>query len=207
MTVLKARNAPRTFSVSLICSMAFLSLAPSETRADSITGSTITFVSKDKVPGTAMKIDFQDTSTKTITADEFKRTSGKFLFINTFKDQTVTDLDVRFSVNQKFVITAGFNNTEFFNTTTCGPEPKPRQPCNPMTVLITAGGTAHGLSPQQTEGATFATGVTYTPAVNGDLFTITPSIPEPRSFLLLGTGLAGLALWRKSHSAKRRRRT
>jgi hypothetical protein len=141
----------------------------------------------------------ENTNPVAVTLTDFKNAKGKFIFKNTFQDQTIKDLEFSFSVAQTFNISAGFMNSNVFDTTTCPGK------CNTTMVTVSATGTATGLSPQQTVGVVFAN-ETYKPGANDVLFTVTPSLrsPEPSSLILFGIGLAGLALWQCKRSSLNR---
>jgi PEP-CTERM motif len=187
-------SAPVLLKVLLACSLAFSFLSVREARADSIivADPTITFKPSDTVIG-GKSIDLENTNPVAVTLTDFLNAKGKFIFKNTFQDQTIKDLKFSFSVAQTFNISAGFMNSnvfDVFDTTTCPGN------CNTTMVTVSATGTATGLSPQQTVGVVFAN-ATYTAGANDVLFTVTPSlssVPEPTSLVLFSIGLAGLAL-------------
>jgi hypothetical protein len=165
--------APVFLKVLLACSFASLFLTVREGRADSIVvDPTITFKPSDTVSGGKL-MDLENTNPVAVTLTDFKNAKGKFIFKNTFQDQTIKDLEFSFSVAQTFNISAGFMNSNVFDTTTCPGT------CNTTMVTVSATGTATGLSSQQTVGVVFAN-KTYKRGANDVLFTVTPSLRTPQ---------------------------
>src|SRR5215472_7619667 len=97
----KCRGPCRWARMVMVCSFAVLTVAVGETRADGITTDALIQLGGPPLPNGTPVIDIQNTNPVFLTGAQFAG-AGPFLFIikNTFKHETIKDLEFTFFVTQ-----------------------------------------------------------------------------------------------------------
>ena len=185
----KCRGPCRWAMMMLVCSSAVFTAAVAESRADSIEAdpaATITYGGKPLVTTNPFQtIDFQSTAPFVITVIDDKAAKGSFNIVNT-SEVTFTDLEFTFFVSQASGLLCTESKTPpvppVFNKGIRSLED---------ACTVSATDSATGLTPGGVTSIMLS-GTFSLPPASGAIVEITPSVSEPSSLLILGTGLVGL---------------